>query len=73
MPEEPTFAETMVSNLETLLAENVGLEEVAVGGPNGTRTKYADLLKQYDYWKKRVANESGTRQRIVRLDLSGGV
>lgn len=61
----------MVTNLETLLSENVGLEEVAVGGPNGTRTKYADLLKQYQFWKNKVAIEQGTKQRIVRLDLSG--
>lgn len=68
MPDEPTFAETMVERLELLLAEAVGLEEVTV---NGTVTKYTDLVKQYDYWLKRVATESGTRQRIVRLDLSG--
>ena len=69
MPEpEPTFAELQVTRLETLLAEAVGLQSVAV---NGTVTSYADLLKQYDYWKARVARENGTKQRIVRLDLSG--
>lgn len=68
MPAEPTFAETMVTTLETVLAEAAGMQEVTV---NGTVTKYADLLAQYQFWKNRVATEAGTRQRIVRLDLSG--
>lgn len=71
MPAEPTFAESMVTRLETLLAEAAGLEEVEVAGKGGTRTKYADLLKQYQFWKNKVAIEQGTKQRIVRLDLSG--
>lgn len=68
MPDDPTFAELQVERLETLLAEAVGLKTVVV---NGTTTEYADLLVQYQFWKSKVAIESGAKQRIVRLDLSG--
>lgn len=63
-----TFAEDQVTRLETLLASNVGVAEVVVGN---TRVKYDDLLKQYDYWKAKVARESGSRPRAAQINLDG--
>lgn len=62
----PTFAEDHVERLETLLAANVGVRSVSV---DGVSVSYDDLLKQYDYWKSRVARESGTRPRIAQINL----
>ncbi len=50
-----------------MLQANVGIDSVEI---NGRSVKYADLLKQYDYWKSRVAVESNTRVRLSRIDLS---
>lgn len=63
----PSFAETMVTKLETLIASSAGLKSVSVDGEAVT---YDDLLKQYDYWKSRVARESGARPRVAQVDLS---
>lgn len=68
MPDDPTFAERQVELLETIIEENAGLTSVAV---NGTNVTYADLLKQYDYWKKKVARESGANPRVKRMNLGG--
>ena len=63
-----TFSEDQIARLETLLAENVGVSTVTVGGRSVT---YADLLKQYDDFKSRVAREQGTRPRVSHINLSG--
>lgn len=64
----PTFAESQVERLETLLAQNVGVRSINVDGVSVT---YDDLLKQYDYWKSKFAREEGTRPRVAQIDLSG--
>ncbi len=64
----PTFAETMVSKLETLLAENLGVQEITV---DGVTTKYVDLLAQRDDWRRQVTQEQGKRSQILSVDLSG--
>lgn len=66
----PSFAETMVTKLETLLASSAGLRSVNVAGESVT---YDELERRYDYWKSRVARESGTRPIASTVDLSGGV
>ena len=63
-----TFAEQQVSRLEALLAANTGVDSVMVGSRS---VKYADLLKQYDYWKAIVAREGGERPRAAQINLSG--
>ena len=63
-----SFAEDQLARLETLLAENVGLASVSVGGRS---VQYSDLLKQYDYWQAKVARENGTRPRVSHINLSG--
>ena len=62
----PTFAEGQVERLETLLASSVGVRSVSV---DGVSVSYDDLMKQYDYWKARVAREAGTRPRIAQINL----
>ncbi len=62
-----TFAEQQVERIEELLAENVGVASVSVGGESVT---YADLLKQYDYWQSRVAREQGLRPAAAQINLS---
>jgi len=63
----PTFAETMVTKLETLLTASVGLQSVNV---DGRAVTYQQLRGEYDYWKSRVAREQGTRPRVAQVDLS---
>lgn len=65
----PSFAEQMVTKLETLLLASAGLRSVNVDGETVT---YADLESRYDYWKSRVSRESGTRPLSATIDLSGG-
>lgn len=62
-----SFATEQVERLETLLAENAGVQSVNVDGQQVT---FADLVSQYDYWKSRVAREEGTRPRTFSVDLS---
>ena len=61
-----TFAEDQITRLETLIAANVGVQNVSV---DGVSVSYADLLKQYDYWKSRYAREQGTRPRVAQINL----
>jgi hypothetical protein len=61
-----SFASDQVARLETLLAQNVGVQSVGVNGQN---VAYADLLKQYDYWKCRAGRENGTRPRALTINL----
>lgn len=60
----PTFAETMVTKLETLLTGSVGLQSVNVDGRTVT---YQELRGEYDYWKSRVARELKTRPRVAQI------
>jgi len=62
-----TFAEDQVSRLETLLASSVGVRSVSV---DGVSVSYDDLLRQYDYWKSKVALEGGTKPRVSSINLS---
>ena len=64
-----TFAEQMVTKLETLLLSSAGLRSVNVDGESVT---YADLESRYDYWKSRVNRESGDRPITATVDLSEG-
>ncbi len=63
-----TFAEQQVSRLEGLLAANTGVDSVMVGSRS---VKHGDLLRQYDYWKAKVAREGGGRPRAAQIKLSG--
>jgi hypothetical protein len=65
---DPTFAETMVTKLETLLSEAAGLRSVTVAGQMVT---YENLIEQHGYWKKQVAQEQGTRRRILPIEMGG--
>jgi hypothetical protein len=64
-----TFAQSMVSRLQAVLAENVGLKTVII---DGQTVAYADLEAKLDYWESKVAAESGTRPKAAQIDLSGG-
>jgi hypothetical protein len=61
-----TFAQQMLRKVKCVLDENVGVAEVQV---NGTKVRYDDLLKQYEYWKREVALESGGRRRVRSINL----
>jgi hypothetical protein len=65
---EDTFANKMVTKFECLLEDNVGVQSVTV---DGVAVSYADLLVQYEYWKKRQAVARGTRPRVSSINLSG--
>jgi hypothetical protein len=61
-----SFADEMVTKLETLLRENVGVTSVNV---DGRSVSYAELTAQYDYWKNRAARESGRRPWASKIKL----
>lgn len=63
-----SFAYHQVERLERLLTNNVGVKSITVGN---TLVSYDDLLKQYDYWKRKVARENGRRPRASQINLSG--
>lgn len=61
-----SFADEMVTKLETLLRENVGVASVTI---DGRAVSYASLTEQYDYWKNRAARESGRRPLASKIKL----
>lgn len=69
MPDpEPTFAEQMVAKLETTLLEAAGLQSVTIAGQVVT---YAELTKQYEFWKSKVAKEGGSRPVLIEVEMRG--
>ena len=63
-----TFAEEMVTRLEALMRDAAGLQSVTIDGHMVT---YADLVAQYEFWKRKVATESGKRATVAQIDLGG--
>ena len=65
----PSYAEQMVSILETALKQNAGIVSVVVGG---TQIRYArkQALDELRYWKRIVGAEKGTRPRVASINLS---
>ena len=63
-----TFAYYQVQRIERILAANVGVKTVTVGN---TTVSYDDLLNQYQFWKNKVARESGARPRASQINLGG--
>lgn len=61
-----SFATQMVDKLEALLLANVGVQSMTV---DGRAVTYADLLKQYDFWKNKVARETNSRPLASQIDL----
>jgi hypothetical protein len=55
---DPTFAETMVSRFETLLAASAGLKTATV---DGVAVSVDDLESKWTFWKKKVSEEAGER------------
>jgi hypothetical protein len=65
---DPTFAEQMVSKLETLLLSNPGAQTVTF---DGLTVSYDELTDRYDYWRKQVLREQGKKQTFQQVDLGG--
>jgi len=63
-----SFATEQIARIETLLAENAGVQSVVVGN---TTVTFDDLLKQYDYWKNVADREAGRRPGAKQINLSG--
>jgi hypothetical protein len=63
-----SFASDQLAAVQTLLQQNVGVEEWR---HEGRMVRYADLLKQYSYWQGLVNTESGTRPVVSEINLSG--
>jgi len=64
----PTTAEQIVAKIEAAiladpLAENVSLDGHSVSMPGA--------LRKLEYWRRRVARESGGRPVLASLDLAG--
>jgi len=64
-----SFNSDQVKRLQTILAENVGVQSVMV---NGQSVSYADLEAKLDYYENKVARENGTRPRVFTVELGGG-
>lgn len=68
-----TTAQTMVRALTTALAENpVGVTSITIDGQTATYGTRDAMLKELQFWERRVAREAGRRPRVARIDLSGG-
>lgn len=64
-----TFAQSQVTKLETLMGSvPPGVQSVTV---DGTVVSLRDIEEKYEYWKKRVAIESGTKPRVAQVNLGG--
>lgn len=63
----PTFAEQMVSTLQTRLLALAGVKET---GGDGEKTILMDLKKELSFWEARVAREAGTKPRVSTIDLA---
>ncbi len=67
MPADPTFYEQMLAKYQAaLLAAAPGVQSVSV---DGTSVSYSDAKKEFEFWEKKVAIESGTRPRITSIDM----
>lgn len=64
-----TFAEQMVSALETALASNIGVQRVKVGDTETEFSSRKQMVEQYQYWKSVVAKEQGTNPIAKRIKL----
>lgn len=64
-----TFAEQMVSALETALASNIGVQRVKVGDTEIEFSSRKQMVEQYQYWKSVVAKEQGTNPIAKRIKL----
>lgn len=63
-----TFAQRMVAKYQQVLLDNPGAQSVTL--PDGITVTYANLVRQLQYWERRVAREAGTRPRAAAVDLS---
>ena len=64
-----TFAEQMVTSLETALASNVGISKIKVGDTETEFSSRKQMLEQYQYWQRVVAKEQGTKPVAKRIKL----
>lgn len=63
-----TFAEQMVAKYQAILLASAGLKMVSV---DGQTVSYADLEEKYQFWVRKVEQESGTRGSVAAIDLTG--
>lgn len=63
----PTHAEKMVAELEEILLDTAGLNQVTV---DGQTMNVAGAEKKLAHWKRTVAREKGTRPIAARINLS---
>jgi hypothetical protein len=61
-----SFAQQMVTRLEQILYENVGLAVVDV---DGQRVAYRDLEQTYSYWRRKLLIEKGRVSTVSRIKL----
>ena len=62
-------ATEMISQLETFLAKNVGVESVTVDGQT-VRFERDQAMKELEYWRGMAAKESGKRKLFKPISLS---
>lgn len=66
---ELTHAAQMLAKIEAaMLANPAGVGTVTVDGEVVT---YTQLEKSYDYWRRQIEIEAGTRPRSGRINLGG--
>jgi len=64
----PSFNEQMVAKFEALLLENAGVQSVTI---DGNSVAYTELEERYQFWKKRVQAERGTRPTLTTIKMGG--
>lgn len=67
-----TTAEQNLAIIQAAMAKNAGVAMVQVDGTTVRYQGTKEMMAAHDFWARRVAYESGRKQRVTSLKLSGG-
>lgn len=69
-----TFAQQMVDSLRTKILESAGIAAMTTDGLSVSFNQGNDgLLRQLQYWERRVQSLKGNGTNVKNIDLSGGL
>lgn len=64
-------AKQMVTALQEALSSNVGVKQITVDGQTIQFNDRSAILKELEYWERKVKAESGKRKLFHGINLSG--
>ena len=68
---QDAFASTMVAALQAALAQGPNVLSINVDGQSVTYQNREAMLKEYNFWAKRVARANGSAPRSSQIYLGG--